>query len=54
MADFAELGSARATRSVCSLSRSQPNSGLPEFGHFTNWPKSETSDFGWRVGEGVN
>jgi len=35
------------------LSRLQPNSGLPEFGHFINWPKSETSDFGWRGGEGV-
>ena len=26
--------------------RLQPNSGVPEFGHFINWPKSETSDFG--------
>src|SRR5262249_14063556 len=30
------------------LPRSQPNSGLPEFGRFIDWPKSETSDFGWR------
>jgi hypothetical protein len=40
--------------SVCSLPRLQPNSGLPEFGHFADWPKSETSDFGWRAGEGVS
>src|SRR5919197_791733 len=47
------LGKVRATRSVCSLPRSQPNSGLPEFGHSIDWPKSDKSDFGWRVGEGV-
>jgi hypothetical protein len=40
--------------SVCSFSRVQPNSGFPEFGHFADWPKSETSDFGWRAGEGVS
>src|SRR5712691_7099609 len=27
--------------------------GLPGFGHFIDWPKSETSDFGWRVREGA-
>ncbi len=26
--------------------RLQPNSGLPEFGHSNEGPKSETSDFG--------
>jgi hypothetical protein len=31
----------------------QPNSGVPEFGRFIDWPKSETSDFGWRVREGA-
>ena len=44
---------ARAADSAGSLPRLQPNSGLPEFGHVIGWPKSETSDFGWRGGEGV-
>src|SRR5215470_3277814 len=35
------------------LPRLQPNSGLPEFGRFIDWPKSETSDFGWRDREGA-
>jgi hypothetical protein len=35
------------------LPRLQPNSGIPEFGRFTGWPKSETSDFGWREREGA-
>src|SRR6516162_6606058 len=35
------------------LPRLQSNSGLPEFGRFIDWPKSETSDFGWRDREGV-
>jgi len=30
------------------LPRLHANSGLPEFGRFIDWPKSETSDFGWR------
>src|SRR5262249_25388336 len=30
------------------LPRLQSNSGLPEFDRFIDWPKSETSDFGWR------
>ena len=34
-----------------SLPRLHPNSGLPEFGT-SNRPKSDISDFGWRVGEG--
>jgi hypothetical protein len=41
-----------AASSVRSLPRLQPISGLPEIGPFINWPKSETSDFGWRVGVG--
>jgi FAD/FMN-containing dehydrogenase/Fe-S oxidoreductase len=36
------------------LPRLQPNSGLPEFGHSKARPKSETSDFGWRDGEGAS
>src|SRR5215831_7250629 len=35
------------------LPRLQPNSGLPEFGRFIDWPKSETSEFGWRDREGA-
>jgi hypothetical protein len=35
------------------LPRLQPNSGSPEFGRFINWPKSETSDLGWRDREGA-
>jgi hypothetical protein len=35
------------------LPRLQPNSGLPEFGRFIDWPKSETSDFGSRDREGA-
>src|SRR6266699_6521135 len=31
----------------------QLNSGLPEFSRFVDWPKSETSDFGWRDREGA-
>ncbi len=31
-----------------SLPRLQPTSGSPEVGHWVDWPKSETSDFGWR------
>ena len=42
-----------AAHSVHSLPRLQPNSGLPEFGHSITWPKSETSDFGWRDREGA-
>src|ERR1700757_3858452 len=43
-----------APRTRCApLPRLQPNSGLPEFGRFINWPKSETSDFGWRDREGA-
>ena len=26
----------------------QPNSGVPEFGRSSKWPKSDKSDFGWR------
>jgi len=33
------------------LPRLQPNSGLPEFGSFIDWPKPET--FGWRDREGA-
>src|SRR5262249_16778629 len=36
------------------LPREQPNSGLPEFGRLIDWPKSETSDFGWRDREGAH
>src|SRR6266851_3634434 len=43
-----------AAYSVRSLPRLQPNSGLPEFGRFIDWPKSETSDFGWRVRVGAH
>src|SRR5439155_21663708 len=35
------------------LGRVRPNSGLPEFGHFINWPTSEACDFGWRDREGA-
>jgi len=35
------------------LPRLHPNSGLPEFG-IINWPKSDKSDFGWRVREGAD
>src|SRR6516164_11208272 len=35
------------------LPRLQPNSGLTEFGRFIDWPKSETSDYGWRDREGA-
>jgi hypothetical protein len=38
---------------VYPLPRLQSNSGLPEFDHSINWPKSETSDFGWRDREGA-
>ncbi len=48
----AETSLARAASSAGSLPRLQPNSGLPEFGRSIGWPKSETSDFGWRAGEG--
>jgi hypothetical protein len=34
---------ARAVLVVAALSH--PNSGLPEFGHFLNRPKSDKSDF---------
>ena len=33
---------------LASLPRLQPNSDLFEFGRSVKWPKSETSDFGWR------
>ena len=43
-----------AANSVCSLPRLQPSSGIPEFGSFMGWPKSDASDFGWKGGEGVH
>jgi len=36
----------------CALSPACPKSGLPDFG-IINGPKSDKSDFGWRVGEGA-
>src|SRR2546425_3169681 len=37
---------------ACPLSRLHPKSGLPDFGIY-NRPKSDLSDFGWRVREGA-
>ena len=48
-AEGVELRAAAVTSfEGASLPRSQPNSGLPEFGRPFR-PKSETSNFGWRV-----
>src|SRR5262245_40483589 len=43
----------RATCTARPLPRLHPNSGLPEFS-ISNWPKSDKSDFGWRVREGAS
>src|SRR5712691_8237954 len=32
----------------------QPKSGLPDFGHSSKRPKSETSDFGWKCDQLMN